>query len=257
MTILFGPAGIGKVKDIDKTLAEYSMLGIKAAEIPFTYGIFIKKKEDIEAVRKASEKHGIRLSIHAPYWINLNSKEKIKIEESKKRILDCCEIGHKLGVERVVFHPGFYVGMSEQETYENIKNAILEINKVIYEKKWKVKLCPETMGKINVFGSKEQIAQLVKETKCSFCLDFAHILARDKKVDYVKIKELFGSSDFWHCHFSGIEYGEKGERKHKKTEKDEWTGLLKNLPKDKNIVIINESPSPFEDALEGLKVYEK
>ena len=47
----------------------------------------------------------------------------------------------------------------------------------------------------DVFGSIDEISRLVNETGCSFCLDFAHILARDKKVDYEKIKELFKSKN--------------------------------------------------------------
>ena len=109
------------------------------------------------------------------------------------------------------------------------------------------------MGKINVFGSAEDVSKLAKEAGCSFCIDFAHILAREKKVDYDKIKELFPQKK-WHIHFSGIIYGDKGERSHRKTERKEWTELLKNLPKDKEIVIINESPDMVEDSVEGMKL---
>jgi len=256
MTIKFGPAGLGPVKDAVSNLEEFGELGLKACEIAFTYGIYIKRQEDIKKIKKASERFGIGLSIHAPYWINLNSKEKIKIRQSKDRILRCCEIGDKLGAEVVVFHAGYYGGMDTEESYENIKKAILEIMEEIKEKKWKIKLAPETMGKINVFGSVEQISRLVNETGCGFCLDFAHILARDKKVDYDKIKKLF-SQEKWHCHFSGIEYGEKGEKRHKKTSYESWKGLLEKLPKNKKIVIINESPNCVEDSVEGLRVWEK
>ena len=110
------------------------------------------------------------------------------------------------------------------------------------------------MGKINVFGSINEISKLAKETGCGFCLDFAHILAREKKVDMKKIKTLFPQKS-WHCHFSGIEYGEKGEKHHKKTSKEELKKLISNLPKEKEITIINESPSPVEDSLLGLKIY--
>jgi deoxyribonuclease-4 len=110
------------------------------------------------------------------------------------------------------------------------------------------------MGKVNVFGSVEEISKLVKETNCEFCIDFAHVLARDKKVDYEKVKRFFPQKD-WHVHFSGIVYGEKGEKHHITTKKEEWSQLLKNLPKEKNIRIINESPTMIEDSVEGLKVY--
>jgi len=60
-----------------------------------------------------------------------------------------------------------------------------------------------------------------------------------------------------HIHFSGIIYGDKGERKHKKTLKEEWEKLLKALPKNKEISIVNESPEMIEDSLEGIKVSRK
>lgn len=43
--VRFGPAGIGPIKDVEKTFKSYHENGIKAAEIPFTYSIFIKKKK--------------------------------------------------------------------------------------------------------------------------------------------------------------------------------------------------------------------
>lgn len=258
--IMFGPAGIGPVKNAVENLERYNKLWIKACEIPFTYGIFIHKDSDAVEIGKAAKKFNVRLSIHAPYWLNLNSKEKRKIQESKKRILDCCRIGNIMGVEIVVFHAGYFGGMDKEETYQNIKKAILEIVHEIKKKGWKVKIAPETMGKINVFGSIDEIARLVRDTGCSFCIDFAHIEARDKKVDYDKIKELFGKYKEWHCHFSGIVYGEKGERHHKLTPPDKWKELLKELrrfEKNHEIFIINESPNPFKDTLEGMKIIKK
>ena len=122
--------------------------------------------------------------------------------------------------------------------------------------KWKIRIAPETMGKVNVFGSVEEISKLAKETGCSFCIDFAHILAREKSIDYAKIVKLFPQEE-WHVHFSGIVYGEKGEKNHRKTEREEWRELLKNLPSDRNIRIINESPSMVEDSEEGLRLWKK
>ena len=255
MTIKFGPAGLGPVKDAEENLKLYNGLGLKACEIAFTYGVYIKNKEDLKRIGETAKKLGIDLSIHAPYWINLNSDEIQKIEASKKRILDCAEAGHFLGAKRIVFHPGYY-GKDKEVAFNNIKLRIKEMLDYIKKKKWNIELCPETMGKVNVFGSVEEISDLVKDTGCRFCLDFAHILARDKKVDWKKIKKLFPQKN-WHCHFSGIVYGEKGEKHHRKTEKKEWRDLLKNLPKNKNIRIINESPDNVRDSVDGLKIWKR
>lgn len=256
MEIKFGPAGIGPVKAVEETFRIYKEKGIQAAEIPFTYGVFIKKKEDAERIKKASEKFGISLSIHAPYWINLNSKESKKIEESKKRIINSCEVASWIGAGIVVFHAGFYNKEDKEKAYQNIKKAVIEINEIIKKKGWKVKIAVETMGKINVFGSAEEVIRLVKEAGCTFCLDFAHLHSRSLgKESYKEIYEKFRHFEKLHCHFSGIVFGEKGEKHHKKTPKEEMVKLVSALPKHKEITIINESPSPFEDSVESIEIF--
>jgi deoxyribonuclease-4 len=255
--IRFGPAGLGGVKDAVNNLQLYHKLGLKACEIAFTYGVYIKPEQTKE-IREEAKKLDIKLSIHAQYWINLNSKEKKKIQESKKRILECCKIADLLGAYCVVFHPGYYGGMDNQETYENIKKEILEMQKEIKKNEWKVKLAPETTGKINVFGDIEEILKLVKDTKCFFTVDFAHLLAREQgKISYKEIYDNFKDFDNLHCHFSGIVYSSKGERSHKITEENEIKKLLSVLPKNKNIVIINESPDPVGDSAKSLKIWNK
>ncbi len=250
--IRFGPAGLGGVKDAEETLEEYHQLGLKACEVAFTYSVYIKAEDAVRIGKKAREL-GIELSIHAPYFVNLNSEDVRKREATKKRILDCCAIGDKMGASVVVFHPGYYGG-DREETYIMIREGISQIMREIRKRGWMIKIAPETMGKVNVFGSVEEISRLVQDTGCSFCIDFAHILARDKRVDYEKVKRLFPQKE-WHVHFSGIIYGEKGEKRHRVTERNEWKALLEHLPRDRTIRIINESPSMVEDSVVGLALY--
>jgi len=252
MNIKFGPAGLGPVKEATQRLEEYSKLGLSACEIAFTYGVYIKEK-DAPIIKKAAEKYNISLSIHAPYWINLNSNEKLKQKQSIDRILNCVKIGNKLGVKTIVFHAGFYGKTSKEETYETIKNNIQTMQDEIKDNNYTPKIAPETMGKVNVFGSIEEIANLVKDTKSSFCIDFAHVLARYKENKFDLIKEKFPYKT-WHCHFSGIVYTDLGEKNHIKTPKESLKILLSNLPKDKDITIINESPDMIEDSVVGLKL---
>ena len=255
--IKFGPSGIGSVKEAVSNLEAYSKLGIKAVEVGFTYGVYIKKDEDAIAIGKVAKKFGIQLSIHAQYWVNLNSKEDEKIEASKKRILKCCEVGHLLGAKRVVFHSGFYSGMESKEASVKIKEGVLEMRKVIKKEKWDVELCPEVMGKKNVFGSIDEVADLVKDTGCGFCIDIAHVLARYGKYEFDAIKKAFPQKK-WHVHFSGIEYGEKGEKNHKVTPVEEWKKVLNFLSKiDKEVVLICESPEAVKDSVVGKKIWEK
>jgi len=253
--INFGPAGLGSVKTAEQTLEQYHNLGFKACEIAFTYGIYIKESQT-KAIRQAAEKYNISLSIHAPYWINLNSADKKKTEQSKQRILKTCNIGHLLGAKKIVFHPGYYGKLSKEQTYENIKQAIIEIQAEIKANKWDVKLCPETTGKVNVFGSIAEIKQLVADTNCSFTIDFAHLWARNQgKMSYKEMLTHFKEFKTLHCHFSGIEFGDKGEKNHKPVEKEKLTKLIKEIIKSKhNVTIISESPNPVKDSLLGLDV---
>jgi len=101
--IIFGPAGLGPVKTAIETLESYSKKGLKACEVAFTYSAYIKNKKDAEKIGKRAKELGIELSIHASYFVNLNSAEKEKIEASKVRILKCCEVGEWLGAKVVVF----------------------------------------------------------------------------------------------------------------------------------------------------------
>ncbi len=254
MEIRFGPSGLGPVKNAIENLERYAKLGLTACEIAFTYGAYIKKEDAIK-IGEVAKKLNIKLSIHGPYFVNLNSKEPEKIEASKKRILKSCEIGNYLGAEQIVFHSGFYSGMDKEETYQNIKIQIIELLKEVKKNKYNVKISPEVMGKINVFGSIDEISRLVKETGCSFTIDFAHILARYKETKFKEVIESFPQKE-WHCHFSGIEYGDKGEKKHINTKESEFLDLLDNISKlDKKITIINESPQSTEDSVLGLKLY--
>lgn len=253
--IKFGPGGLGPIKDAVKNLEKFHGLGLRACEIEFTYGPYIKKEEDAREIGKRAKELGIFLSIHAPYFVNLNSKEEEKIEASKKRILKCCEVGSWLGVRRVIFHAGFYSGMESSEASIRIKEGILEMMKVIKKEKWDIELCPEVMGKVNVFGSIDEISDLVEATGCGACIDIAHVLARYKRYEFDAIEKAFGAKK-WHVHFSGIEYGEKGEKKHLPTGVDEWKKVLKFLKKlDKDIVLICEAPDTVGDSVVGLKIW--
>lgn len=264
VVIRFGPSGIGGKEEAILNLERYSKMGLRACEVAFTYGVYLDRTHSEEIGKKAKELD-ISLSIHAPYYVNLNSDEKVKVEATKKRILDCCEVGHYLSAgdsnrkTAIVFHPGYY-GEDKKKALEIISERIRDLMKIVEEKKWNVVLCPELMGKINVFGSIDEIAEVVNGTGCSCCIDFAHVLARYQGEDkFEEIKKAFSKLKEWHCHFSGIIYTDKGEKQHRHVEEREWKHLLnflKNLEK-KEITIICEAPNPVEDSVEGLKIWGK
>ncbi len=140
MVLKMGPAGLGGVKTAEKVLEDYHSKGFKACEIAFTYSAYIKNEKDAKRIGKKAKELGIDLSIHASYFVNLNSAEKDKIKASKERILECCRVGEQLGVKVVVFHPGYYGKGDREDAYENIKKNVLDIMKEIKKRNGKLKL---------------------------------------------------------------------------------------------------------------------
>ena len=98
--------------------------------------------------------------------------------------------------------------------------------------------------------------RLKKETGCHLTVDFAHLKARNNgKIDYDEIFRKLKKIKHLHCHFSGIEYTEKGEKRHILTKEKDITKLFSYMKKyNVNATIINESPSPVKDALKMKKI---
>lgn len=246
--IKIGPAGTG-----GNSLEGVQLVhdkGLDAVEIEFTYGVRMSN-QTAKQIGDLAKKLKMTLSVHGPYYINLASEEKPKIGASIKRILMSCERAHYLNAKYVVFHAAFYGKRSKEQTYQMVKKAVLEMQKKIKQKKWNVFLAPETTGKASQFGDIDELLRLKKETKCYLTIDFAHIKARNNgKINYDELFKKIRPLKHIHAHFSGIEWTEKGERRHKITEAKHIKELLSYIKKYKtDITIINESPDPVGDSL--------
>ena len=75
--IKIGPSGLGGVEESEEILKEFNELGFGNCEIAFTHSVYMDK-EQAEKIGKLAKKNNIDLSIHAPYFVNLNSDEKAK-----------------------------------------------------------------------------------------------------------------------------------------------------------------------------------
>ncbi|UCF94625.1 MAG: TIM barrel protein [Desulfobacterales bacterium] len=253
--IKIGPAGsdgLGHLKGLQKVVR----MKLDCMEVAFTYGV--RMRMDIAAQMGAlARENGIILSVHAPYFVNLASDESEKVAASKKRILDACQRADAMGARNVVFHAGFYQGQTARRTYDLIRGAILDMQEHIVRKGWQLKLCPETTGKPSQFGSLAEILGLMDDTGCGITIDFSHLYARQQgTVDYPKLLRKLPRQ--FHAHFSGIEYGVKGEKKHVVTQAKDFEPLARQLVKRPlDITLINESPQPYKDAAMMKKMLRK
>ncbi len=273
--ILFGTGGTphsAKERDSISGIERIRELGLGAMELEFVYGVHMKQ-EAAKQTRKAAEANNVSLSVHAPYYINLNSEDKAKIVASKQRIFESARIGSLAGAKKIVFHAGFFGKSTPKETFGAIAGAIEEIAERLKKEKISAVLAPELTGKPTQFGSLSELLEISKRVKgVELTIDFSHLHARTNgslktKKDFDAV--LKQSRDFnaellehLHMHVSGINYSEKGERNHlnlqDKTNDFDYKPLLEAL-KEFNVsgTIICESPNLEQDALLMKSFFEK
>jgi deoxyribonuclease-4 len=177
-------------------------------------------------IKSAGESHGVALSVHAPYFINLNASDE-EWTKSRKRLMDAAHYGYLAGATDIVFHPGSYF---MNDPLEVLKIAIPRLQGCVDELKKngdQVTLRPETMGKSAMLGSFEDAVAMSKAVDMvQPCLDFAHLHARpgdgtmNTYDEWSRLLEVYGRElggtalKRLHIHLSGIEYGAKGEKNH-------------------------------------------
>lgn len=229
-----------------------------------------KNPDRMEEIRKTAEERSMRLTVHAPYFVNLNAKDKAKLAASKKRILDALAMAELAGAVSVCVHPAFYLGMDPEDVFENVHEATADIMKHKDTLFPNVNLAFETMGKPTQFGTLEEVLKLSKEFGIYPCVDPAHMHARTNG-EWNTAKEWHEMFDLYekflgnkslksiHMHYSGIKYTEKGERKHLPLKESDakWKDFVKVL-KDRKIdgSVVCESPILEEDTLLMQREYE-
>ena len=263
--LLFGTAGTphsAREKTTIGGIERIAELGLGCTEIEFVRGV--KMSEDsAHLVAETAAETGVKLSTHAPYFINLNAREPEKIKASQYRILQTARIGSLCGANSVVFHTAFYMGDPPEKAYEIIKKHLGEVLEQLKEENIWVWIRPEVMGKPSQFGNLEEVLELSAELDgVAPCIDFAHWHARTGEFNTYQefisilsqIEERLGRDALndMHIHVAGIEYGKKGEIRHLDLEDSDfrYVELLKAL-RDYEVrgLVICESPNLEGDAL--------
>ncbi len=200
-------------------------IGLDALELGWVQSVRVTEAT-CAAIKEKAQEHKVSLSVHAPYFINLNANED-EWPKSRKRLMDAAHYGNLAGATDIIFHPGSYFERPPAEVLKvaipRLKDCVKELRKA----KNPVTLRPETMGKSAMLGSLEDTLEMSKAIDGVLpCLDFAHLHARpgDGTVNSVgewtqileAVQKSLGKEALktLHIHLSGIEYGPKGEKNH-------------------------------------------
>ena len=263
MSLLFGTAGTPRSSrgtDSISGIRRVHELGLGCMELEFVRGVKMGEKT-ARAVYDVAQQLGIRLSVHAPYYINLNAEGET-LEASKERILNSARIGHICGAKSVVIHAGFIQKHPREAVYERIKKAIVEIKERLKSEDVDITLRIETMGRGSQFGSLEEALAITEVGGVLPCIDFSHLHAVTGKNNsreefasiLARVEEKLGRRglDDMHIHVSGIEYSDKGEKNHLVFAESDFK--YKELAQafvefDIKGMVICESPNLEEDAL--------
>ena len=181
-----------------------------------------------EALGEAAKETGIKLSIHAPYFISLSSVEEEKRKNSSKYILDSANALKIMGGKTIVIHAGSCAKLPRDVAAQYAKDALRYAIDRLYEADlYGFDLGIETMGKVNQFGTLDEVIDMCSVDKTVVpVVDFGHMNAREMggvfvtADDYKRVfdKIAKGVSDEaaqnLHCHFSKIEYTQGGEKRH-------------------------------------------
>ena len=229
----FGPAGVpppfriigAKLSDVPGLLREEGLDALEYEAVRWGQKPQIKQ-QDAENLGREAEKNDVLLSLHGSYFINLCGKKEV-VEASKRRLIACATAAQWMGAYVVVFHPGFYGRVEKSYAFRNciaaIRDVIEKMNSLGIQK---VKLGPETMGRLFQLGTLDEIltiCETVEQTQ--LVIDWSHLHARSKgrfkKIDDFRsvveeAEKRLGTEAArnMHCHFSKIEYTDKGERRH-------------------------------------------
>lgn len=263
--LLFGTGGTpnsARDKSTAGGIERVAELGLGGMEVEFVQGVKMGEG-GARRVAEVATREGIRLSAHAPYFINLNAREPEKIRASQDRILQTARIGALCHAESIVFHVAYYLGDSPENVYQTIKKYLAEVLAQLKRENNPVWVRPEVTGKESQFGTLEEVLSLSAELeRVAPCIDFAHWHARTGKFnsypEFVtvlrRVEEKLGREalDNMHLHISGINYNKSGEKNHLNLKESDfhYAELMKAL-KDYGVkgMIIGESPNLEEDAL--------
>lgn len=242
---------------------QMAALGLSALELGWVQSVRVSV-ETCAAIQNAANTSGIAISVHAPYFINLNATAD-EWPKSRKRLMDAAHYGNLAGATDIIFHPGSYFGKPPEEVLAVAIPRLQECVSDLRAANNPVTLRPETMGKSAMLGSFEDTLEMSQQIEgVAPCLDFAHLHARtgdgsmNSEAEWELVLQKYAKAlgekalQQLHIHLSGIEYGPKGEKNHLPVSESDLNlkGLFRALKSvGASGRILCESPVMEEDAL--------
>ncbi|BBB92689.1 MAG TPA: TIM barrel protein [Methylomusa anaerophila] len=185
------------------------------------------REETARLVGEKAAQYGVKLSIHAPYYISLATEDETTAANTQKHFLKTLEIASWMGADRVIFHIGGIGKQGRPQAMETAKGAFAKVlESVVARGLNNILLAPETMGKRNQLGTLEEVLEFCQMADWMIpAIDFGHLHAvsggryttkEEFESVFDRVEEVLGShiAGNAHIHFSRIEFTKAGEKRH-------------------------------------------
>ena len=246
MSASFGPAGNAEsfpYKSSADAPRWLKKLGLDCYEYQCGKGIHVGE-DTARAVGLQAQEHGITLSLHAPYFINLANPDPDSLVKTAGYITGACLVASQMGARRVVIHSGALMKRTRRQALDIALRSLKHVISVCDDMGFgDIALCPETMGKINQLGDLDEVLELCTlDERLVPCVDFGHLYARslgeddgEEAMEHIlnRMEQMLGQerASRFHSHFSHIEFTPNGGEKCHRTFAEsggygpDWTPL--------------------------------
>jgi len=250
-------------------------IGLNAYEYGGGRGVKMRR-ETAELIGDEARFNDIKMSLHAPYYINMVNTEKERRSRNIEYFMDSFQTAKWMSADRIIVHTGSCTGLDRQLALQVTKDLMADIILMADDRGYgSIAICPEVMGKMNQQGTLDEIIEICSiDERLLPCVDFGHVNARSQgglitKADFENIfndiENKLGNDRMRkiHMHFSRIEFTLGGEKMHWNYSDIKYGPNFEPLAEvlyEKNIhsrVICESKDDMAQDALLFKQIYEK
>jgi deoxyribonuclease IV len=227
-----------------------------------------KDYADLQQTKALARALDVDLTLHAPYYVDFFGSADAR-EQSTRQIQWAGALAEGLGARLAVTHLGFYGPGDRADSVQQLTEIVVDLAE--WTKKFSrgtVRLAIEPSGHPDVFGSREEVLDLVRRVKGIVpVLNLPHIAARERKSFEEAeelapiVKEFVQATDGpLYLNFSGVEFYGPGEFRLTPIKR----GLVRFDPlaellaeRDYDVSVISSSPLLEHDGMYMKLLYER
>jgi len=227
-----------------------------------------KDHADLDQTRALARALDVDLTLHAPYYVDFFGSADARAQ-SIRQIQWAGVLAHGLGARLAVTHLGFYGAGPRPDSIQQLTETVTDLAAWLHRySRGSVRLAIEPSGHPDVFGSRQEVLDLVRQVKGTVpVLNVPHLAARERTAFDTPeslasvIQEFVAASGGpLYLHFSGVEFYGPGEFrltpiKRGQVRFDPLAELL--AERDYDVTVISSSPLLEHDAMYMKLLYER